>query len=192
MCAKFLSDQLMKSMKFRPGHSRTNEVPAPPDNDAVATGEKPEELEQLLRKEDEETRAVVARRDINETRRRRSEVLNLLDTTAQDLAREKQFFDEKLRLFAELAEQLREHPDEFDTSELLDVKRKVRSANLEVAKFVRETTATPDDNTRDNLPRGYSWGRLALLGLGITWPLIAVIVASVAILVIVLHSLFSV
>ena len=192
MCAKFLSDQLMKSMKFRPGRAGKEGSPDSIADGTVSAGERPDELEHILKKEEEKTRVTVRHRDVAETRRRRDEVLNLLDTTIQDLHREREFFHSKLALFSQLAENLREHPEEFDTSELLDVKRKVRSANIEVAKFIRERAMPSRDGMKNTPGPPLSLLELTLLGLAVTWPILVVIVASVIALVLVLYSLFSV
>jgi hypothetical protein len=188
MSAKFLSDQLMKSMKFRPGHEDTR-----PSDGQETVREKGagDGLQQILDREDAHTRSTVARRDISETRRRREEVLELLDTTVQDLRREKEFFDEKLVLFAELAQNLRDHPEDFEASELLDVKQKMRAAHMEVAKFVREKEGGGERSPATASPR-LSFGELTRMGLSLTWPLILAVLVGTVTLVAVLYTLFSV
>jgi len=182
MSGDFLDSRLVTAKRFSPGRRQPAES---------APADEPAELQELLRKEDDRTRAKVTERDAGETRRRRCEIIETLEALTTRLRTEAAAAAERVELFGALAEKLRGLPDELKPEDVADVKRAVEVARLEVATFARDRAADARPQAGIDL-RSLRRGEWARIGLAITWPLIAAILLSAGAIVTCLFHLFGV
>ncbi len=203
---KFVNDKLVTSRRFAPGSGRVPEgenvkgrtlvsgiVPADQDDGTLAEAEK-EKLEKLVRREEANTKAAVLEREIAETRKQRLEVLEMLRQAADNLEREAQLCHEQSAFFAALDKNLQSLPEQFSEGELRTVKQAVRTGQIELAKFFQSQpllTAGHGSDASISAASGLGFWPLARLGVGLTWPLMLVVLATGALLAFVLYALFA-
>jgi hypothetical protein len=139
----------------------------------------------------------VVKRDLTETKRRKKEMADMLDDAVTSVQQEAELLGQQSKLFAELKEELsRLSDEELVPEELRDIKQKIQAAHVELTKFVRSTADTSASPVRrgagdtTHLP-SLSFAQLTRIGLGVTWPLIAVIILAVIVIVFSMVSLFA-
>lgn len=148
-------------------------------------------LNDILDREDERTREVVAERDAVETVRRREELLRDLSAIIRDLDMEASLVEEKLERFQGMREAVAAGPEGMPTERLGEVKKALRDAHMELVKHHRDSLAA------ENVAAGIDWpslspGQLTKIGLGLGWPLLFGLVLGAAIVSATLVAVFGV
>jgi hypothetical protein len=193
MTPKFLNDKLITSNRFAPGKKEEGQDGSREN----AHARQKEELDRILRKEDRKTRETVVKRDLSETKRRKKEVANMLEEAIANVRHEAELLGKQSELFAQLRKELSQLSDEeMAPEELRQIKQKIQTAHIELTKFVRNNNDAPvsppgsGTSQHTHLP-SLSFAQLTRIGLGLTWPLIAVVILAVVVVVASLVSLFA-
>ncbi len=183
MPRNFLSNRLMTAKRFAPVEVQ---VPAAP------TATPPDDLERLLQVEQQTTRAKVVQRDAAETIRRRDEIRRDLAALVASLRDEQEAVAEKLARFSALEQRVAQLSAQDDPGSLAEVKRAVREAHLEMVVHYRDGLAQEGAASSAWNPAELSFGQLARLGLGLTWPLLLGLLLAALIVAVALSTVFGV
>jgi hypothetical protein len=149
------------------------------------------QVERILREEDNATRTKVARRDTAETGRRREEMLRDLGQLVAELEAEKDDIEARLARFHKLRDAIRALSDDADETALAELKRALREAHIELVKHHREGLAGEPVGGGVELA-SLGLGQLSRIGFGLGWPLVAGMVLAALIVALVLFALFHV
>ncbi len=183
MPRNFLSNRLMTAKRFAPAEAQ---LPSAPPATLAA------DLERLLKVEEQTTRAKVIERDTAETIRRRDEIHRDLATLVASLKNEQQAVAEKLARFGALEQRVAQLSALDDPGSVAEVKRAVREAHLEMVVHYRDGLAQEGAEAGAWNPASLSFGQLARLGLGLTWPLLLGLLLAALVVAIALATVFGV
>ena len=176
-------------------------APAPPPlATATATaGTVPaqsQDLQHVLRREDEELRSGLREKELEEFRRRQREVREQLTRAIQTLEHEQSLAQARLELLQRLESELAGLQSDADrprtSDEFRSARRAVDQAYLELLKLERdELEETPArDHARVDIA-SLTFAQLTRIGLGLTWPVIIALLLAAAVVAIALLSVFG-
>ncbi len=184
MSDKFLNNRLITTRRFKPQQEKNAKTDSDIKNQLPKHVAEEDELADLQRAENDAVHKEALAAEWKELRVHHHELLSKLDDAIEQL-------DQQQRYVEAVRAELQEHKATLkqlnmvsnfvpDNSEVRQAKRKVQNAHLELVKYERRQT--PADESKHIL-LSLTFGQLTRLGLGISWPLIATLIFSAALIV---------
>ena len=179
--AKFLNQRLVTTPRFAPGSETRPDSTSPHEAEPSDSNQS---IDKLVRVEEATLKAATIAEEVAELARRRQELMERLADVMQAVDTELQQLTERCHLLADKRRELTEldalSPDTADLAALRRFRQAVQTAHLELLKFERDSMSTYDDN---QTILSLTWGQLARLGIGLSWPLLLGILGAAALII---------
>jgi len=191
MSARFLNERLVATRRFQPKEAgeagdRDDSTPQEAQPGAASADEVPgpgrdAALEALLRAEEQRTKHEALAHDLVEARRRRDELLEQLGDAIAGLEKDAAALGDRTALLQQRRESIRALELSSEECRELSVlrlaKQELHHAHLELVKLDRDSGRRPDMSVA---VASLSLAQITRVGLGLTWPLLLVILAAAA------------